>query len=152
MESLRKVASGPHGIASKYAAQALRLIGEEVPHKLSQQVPTWSVEDVKEWVKQIGFSQYADSFEESRVDGDLLLQLSEEMLREDIEMRNGILRRRFLRELQNLKKMADYANVDPTNLNEFLQSLGNEYSVYTYDMLMAGRLCIPFMNFCQIVN
>ena len=138
MESLRKVASGPHGIASKYAAQALRLIGEEVPHKLSQQVPTWSVEDVKEWVKQIGFSQYADSFEESRVDGDLLLQLSEEMLREDIEMRNGILRRRFLRELQNLKKMADYANVDPTNLNEFLQSLGNEYSVYTYDMLMAG--------------
>lgn len=116
----------------------MRLIGEEVPHKLSQQVPTWSVEDVKEWVKQIGFSQYADSFEDSRVDGDLLLQLSEEMLREDIEMRNGILRRRFLRELHNLKKMADYANVDPTNLNEFLSSLGNEYSVYTYDMLMAG--------------
>ena len=35
--------------------------------------------------------QYADSFEESRVDGDLLLQLSEDMLREDIEMRNGTL-------------------------------------------------------------
>ena len=54
VESLRKVASGPNGIASKYAAQTLRLIGEEVPHKLSQQVPTWSVEDVKEWIKQIG--------------------------------------------------------------------------------------------------
>ena len=34
-----------------------------------------SVEDVKEWVKQIGFPQYADSFSESRVDGDLLLQV-----------------------------------------------------------------------------
>jgi hypothetical protein len=41
VESLKKVASSPNGIASKYAAQTLRLIGEEVPHKLSQQVPTW---------------------------------------------------------------------------------------------------------------
>ena len=161
VESLRKVASGPNGIASKYAAQTLRLIGEEVPHKLSQQVPTWSVEDVKEWIKQIGnekdtlshtgghkrcyhlamfsgFPIYAESFEESRVDGDLLLQLSEDMLREDIGMRNGILRRRFLRELTSLKKMADYSSCDGTNLNGFLQNLGNEYSVYTYDMLNAG--------------
>lgn len=138
VDSLRKVASGPNGIASKYAGQTLRLIGEEVPHKLSQQVPTWSVQDVKEWIKQIGFPQYAESFEESRVDGDLLLQLSEEMLREDIEMRNGIMRRRFLRELTNLKKMADYSSCDPTNLNGFMQGLGNEYSVYTYEMLNAG--------------
>ncbi len=138
LASLKKVASCPNGIASKYAAQTLRLIGEEVPHKLSQQVPTWSVEDVREWVNQIGFPQYASSFAESRVDGDLLLQLSEEMLREDINMRNGILRKRFLRELTNLKRMADYSSCDPSNLNEFLQSLGPEYSVYTYHMINAG--------------
>ena len=138
IESLKKVASRPNGIASKYAAQALRLIGEEVPHKLSQQVPTWSVEDVKEWVKQIGFPAYADSFVESRVDGDLLLQLSEEMLREDIQMRNGILRRRFLRELSNLKRVADYSCVDATGLNEFLQTMGPEYCVYAYDLINAG--------------
>lgn len=41
IDSLKKVASSPSGIASKYAVQTLRLIGEEVPHKLSQQVPTW---------------------------------------------------------------------------------------------------------------
>jgi hypothetical protein len=138
LESLKKVASSPNGIASKYAAQTLRLIGEEVPHKLSQQVPTWSVDDVREWVKQIGFPQYADSFQESRVDGDLLLQLSEEMLKEDINMRNGILRRRFLRELTNLKRVADYSSCDPSNLNAFLQSLGPEFCVYTYDMINAG--------------
>ena len=51
---------------------------------------------------------------ESRVDGDLLLQLTEEMLREDIEIRNGILRRRFLRELSNLRKRTDYSSIDPT--------------------------------------
>ncbi len=138
IESLKKVASCPNGIASKYAAQTLRLIGEEVPHKLSQQVPTWSVEDVKEWVKQIGFAKFADSFAESRVDGDLLLQLTEDMLQQDISMRNGILRRRFLRELIKLKRMADYSSCDPSNLNDFLQSLGPEYSVYTYDMINAG--------------
>eukprot|EP00095_Tigriopus_kingsejongensis_P001021 snap_masked-scaffold2058_size21661-processed-gene-0.2 protein:Tk01021 transcript:snap_masked-scaffold2058_size21661-processed-gene-0.2-mRNA-1 annotation:"sterile alpha and tir motif-containing protein 1" len=138
IDSLKKVASSPNGIASKYAAQTLRLIGEEVPHKLSQQVPTWSVEDVSEWVKQIGFPQYSISFTESRVDGDLLLQLSEDMLKEDIQVRNGILRRRFLRELTNLKRVADYSSCDPSNLNEFLQSLGPEYCIYTYDMINAG--------------
>ena len=136
--ALQKVASSPNGIASKYAAQALRVIGEEVPHKLSQQVSTWAVEDVKEWVKQIGFPQFAESFVESRVDGDLLLQLDETMLREDILMKNGILRRRFLRELSDLRKKADYSNMDSTGLNEFLQQIGAEYSVYTYDMLNAG--------------
>ena len=138
VDALKKVASSPNGIASKYAAQALRIIGEDVPHKLSQQVPTWSVEDVKEWVKQIGFPQFAESFVDSRVDGDLLLQLTEEMLREDIQMKNGILRRRFLRELSNLRKRTDYSSVDPTGLNDFLQSLGQEYSVYTYEMLNKG--------------
>lgn len=54
IEPLKKVASCPNAVASKYAAQALRLIGEEVPHKLSQQVPLWSTEDVREWVKQVG--------------------------------------------------------------------------------------------------
>jgi len=138
IEPLKKVASCPNAIASKYAAQALRLIGEEIPHKLSQQVPLWSTEDVREWVKQIGFAEVAPNFVESRVDGDLLLQLTEENLREDIGLTNGIMRRRFARELQNLKKMADYSSRDTGNLNSFLQSIGQEFSIYTYSMLNAG--------------
>ncbi|XP_075220492.1 sterile alpha and armadillo motif isoform X2 [Lycorma delicatula] len=138
IEPLKKVASCPNAVASKYAAQALRLIGEEVPHKLSQQVPLWSSEDVREWVKQIGFMEYANNFIESRVDGDLLLQLTEDNLRDDIGIVNGIRRRRFTRELQNLKKMADYSSKDTTNLNTFLQSIGTEFSIYTYSMLNAG--------------
>ena len=138
IDPLKKVASCPNAIASKFAAQALRLIGEEIPHKLSQQVPLWSSEDVREWVKQIGFSEYANNFIDSRVDGDLLLQLTEDNLREDIGLTNGIRRRRFTRELQNLKKMADYSSRDTGNLNTFLQSVGQEFSIYTYSMLNAG--------------
>jgi hypothetical protein len=45
---------------------------------------------------------------------------------------------RFTRELQNLKKMADYSSRDTGNLNAFLQGLGAEFSIYTYSMLNAG--------------
>lgn len=96
VEPLKKVASCPNAIASKFAAQALRLIGEEVPHKLSQKVPLWSPEDVREWVRQIGFSECSKNFVDSRVDGDLLLQLTEQNLRDDIGIHNGIMRRRLV--------------------------------------------------------
>lgn len=138
IEPLKIVASCPNAVASKFAAQALRLIGEEVPHKLSQQVPLWSVEDVREWVKQIGFAEYERNFYESRVDGDLLLQLNEENLTTDIGITNGIRRRRFRRELENLKKMADYSSKDVASLNTILQNIGPEFSIYTYSMLNAG--------------
>ncbi|XP_065347575.1 NAD(+) hydrolase sarm1 isoform X2 [Cloeon dipterum] len=138
IEPLKKVASCPNAVASKYAAQALRLMGEEVPHKLSQQVPLWSSEDVREWVKQTGFTEYAQNFVESRVDGDLLLQLTENNLCDDIGITNGIRRRRFTRELQNLKKLADYSSKDVSNLNSFLQNIAVEFSIYTYSMLNAG--------------
>ena len=138
IDPLNCVASSPNAIASKYAAQALRIIGEEVPHKLSQQVPLWSAEDVKEWVKQIGFTEYCDSFIESKVDGDLLLQLTEEMLRDDIGLKNAIWRKKFMRELCLLKKMADYSSCDKTNLNDFLQGLDPTFCTYTYNMLNAG--------------
>lgn len=45
---------------------------------------------------------------------------------------------RFTRELQQLKKMADYSSRDTGSLNDFLQSIGPEYTIYTYSMLNAG--------------
>lgn len=45
---------------------------------------------------------------------------------------------RFTRELQTLKKMADYSNRDTDNLNNFLQNIGPEFCIYTYSMVNAG--------------
>lgn len=53
VEPLRKVASSPNAVASKLAREALQVIGEEVPHKLSQQVPLWTPEDVTHWVSEV---------------------------------------------------------------------------------------------------
>jgi len=55
VEPLRKVASSPNAVASKLAREALQVIGEEVPHKLSQQVPLWTPEDVTHWVSEVNF-------------------------------------------------------------------------------------------------
>ena len=97
VDILKTVARNPNGVASQYAAQALRTVGEDIPYKLSYQVATWSPEDVREWVKQSGFANFADTFLDNRVDGDILLQISDEMLREDINMNNGVLRKKFIR-------------------------------------------------------
>ncbi|XP_016974573.1 NAD(+) hydrolase sarm1 isoform X4 [Drosophila rhopaloa] len=148
IEALKTVASCPNAIASKFAAQALRLIGETVPHKLSQQVPLWSVEDVQEWVKQIGFNDYIEKFNESQVDGDLLLKLNQDNLRADIGIGNGILLKRFERELQNLKRMADYSSKDTAKMHQFLSEIGTDYCTYTYAMLNAGidKCALPHVN------
>lgn len=45
---------------------------------------------------------------------------------------------RFLRELGQLKRMADYTSCDSTYLNQVLQGLGQEFSQYTYQMLHSG--------------
>lgn len=53
IESLKQVASTPEDVAPKFASMALKIIGEEVPYKLSQQVPLWSIEDVQYWVTKV---------------------------------------------------------------------------------------------------
>lgn len=96
------------------------------------------MEDVKEWIKQIGFTTFINNFVNSKVDGDLLLQLNETMLKDDIGITNGILRKRFMRELDHLKIITDYSSCDPSNLTEILEDLGEIYLKYTYNLVNAG--------------
>lgn len=93
---------------------------------------------MKEWIKQIGFTPFINNFVSSKVDGDLLLQLNENMLRDDIGITNGILRKRFMRELAHLKIITDYSSCDSSNLAEILEDLGEIYLQYTYSMVNAG--------------
>ncbi|KAH9525801.1 hypothetical protein Btru_002393 [Bulinus truncatus] len=138
VEPLKWLASTPNRVASKLAAQALKIIGEEVPHKLSQQVPLWTCEDVAHWISQGGFSSYADKFQSCQVDGDLLLRLTEEELIDSLGMNCPITRKRFLRELRDLKISSDYTSCDPSMLGAWLCGVGEDMSQYTYQMLHTG--------------
>ncbi|CEF63838.1 Ectoderm-expressed 4 [Strongyloides ratti] len=157
---LKEVASSPDDLPAQLASEALTIIGEEVPYKLSRQVPCWSVENVQCWVAKIGFEEYCESFGKHKVDGDLLLLLNENELENDIGMKSGLLRKKFLRELESLKIAADYSSIDDSNLDTFLMSLSPELSAYTYPMLNAGitRAMLPqiteewMVNVCGMTN
>jgi len=99
------------------------------------QVPQWSVEEVVMWVNKAGFKEYSAAFRESAVDGDILLTLTDANIREDIGIKNGILRKRFMRELKNLKKNADYSCSDSGNTSNFLAKISPEFRSYTYNLI-----------------
>ena len=67
------------------------------------------------------------------MDGDLLLRLSEEEMKEDLGIDNGILRKRFIRELTTLKKCADYSCVDRHGIVPFLAQI--DQKAYAYGLI-----------------
>jgi len=107
---------------------------KELTKPINMDVPIWTNEDVLSWVRRAGFSAFAEAFKDSEVDGDLLLQLDENNLKNDLGIENGILRKRFSRELTNLKKSADYACVDRMGVVNFLSSI--DQKSYAYGMIL----------------
>jgi len=103
-------------------------------NNIRDRVPQWSVDDVCQWLTQTGFTDFCDVFRQVGVDGDLLLPLKEKEMKEDLNMTNGIVRRRFIRELRNLKKMSDYNCVDAEEIAEFLSGIQPDFREYTYNL------------------
>jgi len=109
------------------------------------EVPLWSVEDVVAWVNRAGFQEYAPAFLECGVDGDMLLQLTDDEIKDDIGISNGILRKRFIRELKELKKNADYTSCDGGLTANFLNRISSDFKVYAYNLILK-ELTLDFMQ------
>ena len=131
----------------KRTAENLPVTSVYNPHPFfTMQVPAWTVDQVVAWVNQSGFQEYAAAFQESGVDGDILLMLNDRNIREDIGIRNGILRKRFMRELLALKKNADYAGCEGgPQTAAFLARIQPEYRCYTYN-LVSHDLSLVYMQ------
>uniref|UniRef100_A0A673VAI6 NAD(+) hydrolase SARM1 n=1 Tax=Suricata suricatta TaxID=37032 RepID=A0A673VAI6_SURSU len=139
IQSLKRLVSySTNGTTSALAKRALRLLGEEVPRPILPCVASWKEAEVQTWLQQIGFSHYCESFREQQVDGDLLLRLTEEELQADLGMKSGITRKRFFRELTELKTFANYATCDRSNLADWLGSLDPRFRQYTYGLVSCG--------------
>ena len=65
----------------------------------------------------------------------MLLQLTEAEIKDDVGIVNGILRKRFMRELRELKKTADYTSCDGGLMANFLGRVGAEYRGYAYSII-----------------
>lgn len=109
------------------------------------EVPLWTVEDVESWVTRVGFQDYSSVFKDCGVDGDMLLQLNDQDIKDDIGITNGILRKRFMRELHNLKKNADYTSCDGGLIANFLNKISSEFRVYTYNLILK-ELTLDFLR------
>jgi len=109
------------------------------------EVPLWGVDEVVSWVTRSGFQDYGPAFRECGVDGDMLLQLTDVEIKDDIGIKNGILRKRFIRELKELKKTADYTSCDGGITANFLARVGPEYRGYTYSLIQ-GELSLDLMQ------
>ncbi|XP_038614876.1 NAD(+) hydrolase SARM1 [Tachyglossus aculeatus] len=134
----RLVCYSPNGTTSTLAKRALRLVGEEVPRRILPCVASWKEAEVRTWLQQIGFSQFCERFRDQQVDGDLLLRLTEEELRDDLGMTSGITRKRFFRELTELKTFANYATCDRSNLADWLGAVDPRFRQYTYGLVACG--------------
>jgi hypothetical protein len=142
---LKKVVVSKVKLASKFAAQALSIMNETVPRVLSPRVPLWTTEDVSCWIHQIRTgSDVSKRVEELQVDGDLLLVMTENNLKDDLRLTNGITRKRLMRELNILRQTADYTSCDRTGLANWLSALATELRQYTYHMLKSG-VTVPLL-------
>jgi len=96
IKPLKKVAICSNDTASRLADQSCQSIAEEVPYRLNTSVHQWSAEDVRKWFKKNGFSDFANNLLENQVDGDLLLRLTEDELKNEIGIHNGIMKNRYV--------------------------------------------------------
>jgi len=121
-----------------------RYLSNNVQH--TDRVPQWTVEDVCLWLEQTGFPDLCQVFKQVGVDGDLLLLLREAEMVEDLEMTNGIVRKRFIRELKNLKRISDYSCVNAEEIAEFLSGVQPDFREYTYNLHKADMTVESMVN------
>ena len=101
----------------------------------TDKVPQWTEQDVSTWLKKIGFADFCDIFRQVGVDGDILLTLKDSCMKEDLEMTNGILRKRFQRELRNLKKNTDYSCIPGGDeIATWLTGINQDFREFTYNL------------------
>ncbi|XP_078278272.1 NAD(+) hydrolase SARM1 isoform X1 [Rhinoraja longicauda] len=138
-QSLKRIVSySGHSTTSTLAKKALCLMGEDIPRRLSPNVPNWKPVEVQTWLQQVGFATYCERFWDLQVDGDLLLLVSDLELKEDVGIPSSITRRRFIRELSELKTNANYSTCDPSSLSDWLGSVDPHFRQYTYNLVHCG--------------
>ncbi|XP_074869790.1 NAD(+) hydrolase SARM1 [Carettochelys insculpta] len=138
-QSLRRIVCySSNSTASGLAKTTLHLMGEAVPRRILPTVPSWKASEVQTWLQQTGFNDYCQSFLDHEVDGDLLLRLTESDLQADLGMASSIIRKRFFRELTELKTFANYSTCDRSNLADWLGGVDPKFRQYTYNLVTCG--------------
>ncbi|KAK7156537.1 hypothetical protein R3I94_006559 [Phoxinus phoxinus] len=139
VQSLKRIVMySSNATVCSLAKRALTMMSEDVPKRILSSVPNWKSGEVQTWLQQIGFSAFTERFQELQVDGDLLLNITEQDLIQDLAMTSGLTRKRFLRDLRVLKTYANYSTCDPNNLADWLADVDPRFRQYTYGLIQSG--------------
>lgn len=139
VQSLKRIVMySSNATVCSLAKRALKMMSEDVPRRILSSVPNWKSGEVQTWLQQIGFSAFSERFQELQVDGDLLLNITEQDLIQDLGMTSGLTRKRFLRDLRVLKTYANYSTCDPNNLADWLADADPRFRQYTYGLVQSG--------------
>ena len=93
---------------SKAAAEERSADGETLLDLERSDVVSWSADDVQTWLRMNGIDEICTEFAVGRIDGRALLNIDEGFLREQLDVRTALVRRKFLRCLKSLRqKQAD---------------------------------------------
>ncbi|XP_034025248.1 sterile alpha and TIR motif-containing protein 1 [Thalassophryne amazonica] len=139
VQSLKRIVMySSNGTVCALAKRALNMVGEKVPKRILPCVPNWKTCEVQTWLQQVGFSNYCDRFQELQVDGDLLLNITDQDLRADLGISAGLTCKRFLRDLRVLKTYANYSTCDPNNMADWLVEVDPRFRQYTYGLVQSG--------------
>ncbi|TRY95371.1 hypothetical protein DNTS_035708 [Danionella cerebrum] len=177
VQSLKRIVMySSNATVCSLAKRALTMMREEIPRRIPSSVPNWKSGEVQTWLQQIGFSAFSEHFQELQVDGDLLLNITEQDLIQDLGMTSGLTRKRlvlirpsifpnnfllknfvflsppllrFLRDLRVLKTYANYSTCDPNNLADWLADTDPRFRQYTYGLVQSG---VDRNNITQITD
>ena len=143
---------GDHYILERYLSNSLEdeeyrdEFQVEQTNIYTEKVPQWTTGEVGDWLRRIGFSEFCDIFHQVGVDGDILLTLTDTCMKDDLEMKNGIMRKRFQRELRTLKRNTDYSCLrNGEEIAQWLSSISVDFREFTYN-LQSKDMTLEYME------
>lgn len=112
-----------------------------------QELEVFSVQDVRNWLHRIGFSEYEDVFTLNEINGNVLKTLTSEELRDDLGITNLRHRRDIGDAIQRLVAATDAATVDALpEHGRVLDHLSNIRTVHSWMRLGVQMLAFSILT------
>lgn len=107
----------------------------------SKTIRQWNYQDVSEWLSQLGLECYIDNFIEMKVDGYLILDLTDEDMKVELNIQSKLHRKKLLNAINELKK----CNGRPPGLITSINSRKNDDK----GAIWRGRTLDSFNSYAQ---
>ena len=93
---------------------------EELLAHIPRHTSLWKIADVLSWLNIIGLEQYSDAFNELKVDGYLILDLTDQDLEEELKISSKLHRKKLLKAISTLREYNEFLQAREQDSNKSL--------------------------------